>query len=89
MSVSLRALRKLAGVTQEEFARRMAPLRDGHLTRSRVGNLERGESSPSVLTITDYLKCLGLELKMQANDGKESWEIDIETLKGSREKKDG
>ena len=49
----LKNLRKQAGLTQQELADRT------ELTKGFISQLERGQVSPSIVTLLDLIECLG------------------------------
>ena len=53
VGTKLRDLRKQNGLTQQELADR------AELTKGFISQLERGQVSPSVVTLFDLIECLG------------------------------
>lgn len=75
ISTNIRHLRKLKGLTQEQFADKVS------ITRSRVSSYEEGRSEPSIaflITISDYFKLpIDILVKNDLTFSKESSFIEI------------
>ncbi|KAB1159414.1 MULTISPECIES: XRE family transcriptional regulator [Tenacibaculum] len=75
ISTNIRHLRKLRGLTQEQFAEKL------DITRSRVSSYEEGRSEPSIeflITISDYFKLpIDVLVKNDLTFSKESSFIEI------------
>jgi transcriptional regulator with XRE-family HTH domain len=59
MGRTLKALRKMRGLTQAELAARM------RLSRTSIANIEAGRQTITVQTLYEFADALGYALKMQ------------------------
>ena len=63
---TLKQLRKEAGVSQDTLAKTLATIRGGGAYQGPISNIERGEVSPTVKRLSDYLEALGYTLQVTA-----------------------
>lgn len=63
---TLRQIRKEAGISQDILAARLAEKRGCKAYQGPISAMERGESSPTVRRLFDYLEALGFSLIIQA-----------------------
>lgn len=63
---TLRQIRKAAKISQDILAARLAEKRGCKAYQGPISAMERGESSPTVKRLADYLEALGFSLRIQA-----------------------
>ena len=86
---TLRDLRKEAGVSQETLAALLSGIRGNAGYQGPISSIERGEVSPTIKRVADYLAALGYELKLEAKKrGSEPIRLNLDSLMGRSRAKD-